>query len=200
MTYTVSPDFMDELASFLAKTPEAMAATDQPRALADMAEMAAWATNELAARADLDCAGCAWCDPSVVGPAILALFAAAPTMKALTFDGLRIGRAGATSSNPGGLWVTDGGSWGNSVYFGRINADGTFRARPEFNARARETVRRLAAFGAAEIAAQGRASGRCVYCARYLDDPVSVALGYGPVCAKYHGLPHGAKAILVAVA
>jgi hypothetical protein len=143
-----------------------------------------------------DCAACPWCEPALVGPAILALFeAAGPNLKALAFDGLRIARAGATSSNPGGLWVTDGGSWGDSVYFGRINADGTFRARREMGTDAREQARRLAAFGTVEIAAAGRRSGRCAYCARRLTDPVSIALGYGPVCAGYHGLPHGPNAV-----
>lgn len=143
-----------------------------------------------------DCAACPWCEPALVGPAILALFeAAGPNLKALAFDGLRIARAGAASSNPGGLWVTDGGSWGDSIYFGRINADGTFRARREMGTDAREQARRLAAFGTDEIAAAGRRSGRCVYCARQLSDPISIALGYGPVCAGYHHLPHGPKAV-----
>lgn len=138
---------------------------------------------------------CPWCDPATVGPAILALFEAAPKMKALHLPGLRIGRAGKASSNPGGLWITDGGAWGESTYFGRINADGSFRARPELGSDAREMLRRLAAFGAAEIARIGKATGRCVYCDAYLDDPISVALGYGPVCARHHGLPHGKKAV-----
>ena len=201
MTYTVSPDFMDTLASLLAHDPEdALRREEAAReAAGDFADPYV-GDDEAPAEDDAECAGCAWCDPTVVGRSILDLFAIAPKMKALQFDGLRIGRAGATSSNPGGLWVTDGGSWGDSVYFGRINADGTFRARPQFHAQAREQVRRLAAFGPMEIARVGRATGRCVYCARFLDDPTSVALGYGPVCAKYHGLPHNAKAILAMVA
>lgn len=152
------------------------------------------------ARNDAECPGCAWCDGSLVGPAIKALFDAAPKVRSLSFPGLRIARAGAASSNPGGLWVTDGGGWGDSVYFGSIRADGSFRIRREVTPAIRETLRRLAAFGAAEIARIGRASGICCYCGRRLDDPVSVALGYGPVCAKHHGLPHNPAAAELAAA
>lgn len=147
---------------------------------------------------DADCPGCPWCDGSSAGPAIMALFDEAPKMRALAFPGLRIARAGAASSNPGGLWVTDGGGWGESVYFGSIRADGSFRIRREVAPAVREMLRRLAAFGAAEIARVGRASGICCYCGRRLDDPVSFSLGYGPVCARHHGLPHSRAAAGIA--
>ena len=44
-----------------------------------------------------------------------------------------------------------------------------------------------------EAAAFGRRFSFCVNCGAELDDPNSVAAGYGPVCAKNHGWPHGAK-------
>ncbi len=44
-----------------------------------------------------------------------------------------------------------------------------------------------------EAAAFGRRYSFCVNCGAELDDPNSVAAGYGPVCAKNHGWPHGAK-------
>lgn len=44
---------------------------------------------------------------------------------------------------------------------------------------------------AEEAAAFGHDHGSCVFCARDLNDPVSVEHGYGPVCAENFGLPWG---------
>ena len=73
---------------------------------------------------------------------------------------------------------------------GAVFAAGTRDPRAGQAARISEALRRLAAFGAKELARVGRVSGRCCYCSRTLTDPQSMDLGYGPVCAKYHGLPH----------
>ena len=37
----------------------------------------------------------------------------------------------------------------------------------------------------------GIVTGKCVFCGRMLTTDDSVTAGYGPVCAKVHGLPHG---------
>lgn len=44
---------------------------------------------------------------------------------------------------------------------------------------------------AAEAGAQGIATARCMFCSRGLEESSSKDLGYGPVCAKNYGLPHG---------
>jgi len=41
----------------------------------------------------------------------------------------------------------------------------------------------------AAAVASGHASGACCFCSRQLDDPRSVAHGYGPICAGHYGLP-----------
>lgn len=40
-----------------------------------------------------------------------------------------------------------------------------------------------------ELAIQGRKSGSCCFCHRQLDNKISVAMGYGPICAEKYGLP-----------
>jgi Family of unknown function (DUF6011) len=142
------------------------------------------------------CLDCPWCDPSVTGPAILALFTSAPKMKALWLPDLKISRAGANSSNPGGLWIASDGGWGESTYYGSIRADGTIRATKALAAEPelRELLKFLAALGTEAIRRIGLATGRCCYCGKLLTDDNSVTLGYGPVCAKYHNLPHGKAA------
>lgn len=44
-----------------------------------------------------------------------------------------------------------------------------------------------------EAAAFGHDAGQCIYCGLSLDDARSVAMGYGPTCAKNYGLPWGNK-------
>lgn len=156
--------------------------------------------ERLAEEASAAVDGCPWCTAANTGPAILALFAAAPKMKALYLPGpLKISRAGLRSSNPSGLWITDGGSYGESEYYGSIRTDGSMRMTRAWAAvGGNNALKRLAAFGPSELARVGRATGICCYCGRFLTDPVSVALGYGPVCAGYHGLPHNAAAVVAA--
>lgn len=135
---------------------------------------------------------CPWCSPTATGAAILALFAGRK-FKALKLGALRISRAGANSSNPNGLWIAIGRGESN-LYLGSVRADGSMRMSRDGASSAyadtRETLKRLAAFGAAELAKVGRETGSCCYCARELTDPDSINLGYGPVCAVHHGLPH----------
>lgn len=141
--------------------------------------------------------GCPWCDPDLAGIAIIDLFRQAPNMKALTLAHTRLSRAGARSSNPDGLWITTAAEMrdtGEREYLGSVRPNGSIRMNRAGASAERQPVReelkRLAAFGAAAIAAIGKATGRCCYCARLLTDPDSVELGYGPVCAVHHGLPH----------
>ena len=44
---------------------------------------------------------------------------------------------------------------------------------------------------AEQAAAFGHLTGNCVFCDRELTDERSISVGYGPVCAKNHGLPWG---------
>lgn len=51
---------------------------------------------------------------------------------------------------------------------------------------------------AEQAATFGHTFHRCVFCCRDLTTAESTAVGYGPVCAKQHGLPWGAKAAVTA--
>lgn len=148
-------------------------------------------------RTDAVVDSCPWCHPAVTGQALFSLLSAAPKVKAWYFPGLKISRAGDTSSNPGGFWIADEGPFGDSTYYGSIRADGEIRMTRALYAAGneREQLKRLAAFGTAEIVRIGIATGRCCYCGRRLTDAISIELGYGPVCAKHHRLPHGKKAV-----
>ena len=47
----------------------------------------------------------------------------------------------------------------------------------------------------AQLAAKhGKLTGHCCFCNSELSDEKSTNVGYGPVCAKRWGLPHGSKA------
>lgn len=50
----------------------------------------------------------------------------------------------------------------------------------------------FAADPAGVMAEAGKQAGRCCMCGKGLEDPKSLAVGYGPVCAKNYGLPYGA--------
>lgn len=48
----------------------------------------------------------------------------------------------------------------------------------------------------AKVAADyGRLSGRCCFCKIELTDEKSIAVGYGPQCARSYGLPYGVQAM-----
>jgi hypothetical protein len=90
---------------------------------------------------------------------------------------------------PGSIDVT---SVGYGQWLGRVHKDGRFEARCDQDM-ATAILAALQAFGAdpARIASEyGRETGECCFCARELTDPVSVSVGYGPVCADKFGLPH----------
>jgi hypothetical protein len=117
-------------------------------------------------------------------------------------DTLRVTIAGPASREPGTLNVTtttrgDDGRYG---WIGRIGTDGVFRPGQSLTPNAVQNVTRaLVAFAAdpAGVAAEyGRRTGACCFCARRLTDGVSVAMGYGPVCAEKWGLPHNRQAAL----
>lgn len=86
--------------------------------------------------------------------------------------------------------VTDGGPYGNNVWYGAIQANGEFRV-------GRETARVIDAIVALEsdperVASQhGVATGVCCFCSRELSTKESRSVGYGPVCADKFGLPWG---------
>jgi Family of unknown function (DUF6011) len=102
--------------------------------------------------------------------------------------------AGAKSRYNGQLMVTNDAGYGSQLnkYFGRVDQNGAIVAGPALTA-AIEGLLEEFATNPVEVATRyGKLTGNCMFCDKHLDDPTSVATGYGPVCAKKWNLPHSA--------
>lgn len=99
-------------------------------------------------------------------------------------------RAGDKARAPGSVNLTDGGSYGQNVWFGRISTDGVFAPSHASKALGREDktamwslLTRLRNGEAETVFAEfGHKFGTCCLCGRELTNPESVRLGIGPVC------------------
>jgi hypothetical protein len=104
-------------------------------------------------------------------------------------------QAGPRSSQPGTINVTDGGPFGANIYYGRIARDGAWTPGRDINevtkTKITNLLMRLAANPQDVALEYSRRLGNCCFCGRQLVDPVSVKLGYGPICAERWNLPHG---------
>ena len=132
---------------------------------------------------------------------IVALFAKAggkrPKITFATPDGLafRMTVAGESSEAPGSISLTSAdGDYMGREWFGRVHLDGRYEPSRKLDAEAATAIAlALEAFALdpeGQSRAYGRRTGSCCYCSQELTDPVSVTLGYGPICAKRWGLPH----------
>ena len=92
-----------------------------------------------------------------------------------------------------GVINVKGKGWGGTWY-GRITEAGTWTHRTSVDERMADALSKLAMDPVATVAAYGKLCGKCVFCNSTLSDEKSVDVGYGPVCAKKWGLPHGKKA------
>jgi hypothetical protein len=104
---------------------------------------------------------------------------------------MRLSIASERARFPGSIDVTTSSG---SEWFGRIHRDGRFE--PSGRADTDVTpaiVAALQAFAAnpEKVAREyGRRMGACCACGKALVDPVSVYLGYGPICAERYSWPH----------
>lgn len=116
-----------------------------------------------------------------------------PKIRLAAGDGSRVvvSECGDRSKTPGDLRVTDGGTFHDGRYFGRITRAGAWIPGRDSSTPVLAVLVAMAADPAATAAAYGRQSGACCFCGRPLDDGRSVAVGYGPVCADKFGLPWG---------
>ena len=111
---------------------------------------------------------------------------------------LKIALNGPSSSKAGALSLTDGGSYGNNKFFGRIGKDGKFEPYTASTPIKDDLTAILAKFAEdpqGVAAAHGKSTGRCCFCNTGLTDPKSTAVGYGPQCAKQWSLPWGKTAM-----
>lgn len=100
--------------------------------------------------------------------------------------------AGDASRTPGVLNLTDGKPFGQNVWFGRVNLDGSITQSKLWQPWVGELLLAFAADPAGVGAAYGKKTGSCCYCGRHLETKESLAVGYGPICAQKFGLPWGA--------
>lgn len=108
---------------------------------------------------------------------------------------LVLARCGERSRYEGQVQITDGGPFGNSLYFGRIDTKGALQPGKDLNHDVRAMIGKLASNPAETAAIYGRKTGQCCFCNRALDDGRSIEVGYGPVCAEKYGLPWGGKKV-----
>lgn len=100
-------------------------------------------------------------------------------------------RASAMSKYAGQIMITDGGPFGQNIYFGRIDVNGDFFPTGRATEEVQSLVREFAADPAAVAARYGKLTGGCSFCNHGLKDERSTQVGYGPVCAKNFGLAWG---------
>lgn len=118
-------------------------------------------------------------------------------------NNLRLSRAGAQSRYEGQIQLTDGGPYGDNIWYGRVSTDGQITLSRWFDSQdsaVRDafivTLRRLADEPEVVAADYGKYSGNCCFCAKPIgegDDRRSAEVGYGGTCAKNYGMPWGEK-------
>lgn len=99
----------------------------------------------------------------------------------ITIGGVVISPAGATSKNPGALYVKDAGT-----YLGKVQG-GRFFASRECGKDQEQKVLSFIADPKAAAIAYGKETGICCVCARTLTNPTSIEAGIGPICAEQWG-------------
>lgn len=99
--------------------------------------------------------------------------------------------AGPKSRTPGDIHVASSRSFGQGVYYGRIDKEGKFHGRGNAPEGVIALLQDFAADPEGTAARYGQLTGSCCFCARELTDERSTAVGYGPKCAKNYGLDWG---------
>ena len=105
---------------------------------------------------------------------------------------LHLSVAGNKARFPGCVNLTDGGSYGQNKWYGRITADGILapaeavrNLSPEGRQEFWALLARLRDGDAEEVFAEfGKRFGRCCMCGRELTNQQSVEDGIGPICKQ----------------
>ena len=106
----------------------------------------------------------------------------------ITFTGYRLYRT-KSGRYPGAVYVqpTHGDGW-----YARIERDGSLTINPGQTYKGLEDELSMLAQNPVKFAADyGRRSGSCCFCHTTLTNPLSLSVGYGPVCADRYGMPYG---------
>jgi len=107
---------------------------------------------------------------------------------------LQLSVAGQKAKLPGSINLTDGGPFGDNAWYGRIHTDGRCDLRDDVPEAIVNLVHNLDTDPAAVVGECGKKSGACCCCGKELTHEHSVAVGYGPQCAKNFGMPWGSQA------
>lgn len=100
-------------------------------------------------------------------------------------------RAGDKSKYAGAVQITDGGKFGNNVWYGRINRDGSVTPSMAWTNKVQMLLSDMASAPAEFAAEKGKEGGCCIFCRKALTDERSLAVGYGETCAGHYGLAWG---------
>jgi len=113
---------------------------------------------------------------------------------------VKLSVASQHSKYNGGIHVTDGGPYGNNVWFGAVYPTGEFKMNPKVEDEQLDTVtallKKLSEDPHKTVSELGKLSGNCVFCNKELSDPKSLKVGYGETCSKTWGLHSQWKAAL----
>jgi hypothetical protein len=102
--------------------------------------------------------------------------------------------AGNKSRYDGQLLITNDAGYGSlqNRWYGRVDQTGAIYAGKDLTPVVEGLLEEFASNPVEVAQRYGKLTGNCMFCGKKLDDPTSVAVGYGPVCAKKWGLPHNA--------
>ena len=116
-----------------------------------------------------------------------------PKVRLETSDGRKVvlSRAGDRAKLPGSINVTDGGPFGDNVWYGRITLDGTLQPSRSCDDAVITLLKEFNENPAEVASAYGIRTGNCCFCRKELSTKESLAVGYGPVCADKWSLPWG---------
>lgn len=103
-------------------------------------------------------------------------------------DPIQLSMAGERARYPGTINVTDGGSYGSNIWYGRVNTQGDFQSTDHVTPEITELLTQLANNPHLAAHFHGKKTSNCCFCNKDLMQANSVAAGYGPVCAKNWGL------------
>lgn len=102
---------------------------------------------------------------------------------------IKISRAGSRSRYAGQIMIASP-QFGDA-YYGRIDQQGALFAGKSMTADVEAKIQDLAADPAKFAAEYGKVTGCCCFCNKELSTEESLAVGYGPSCAKHFALPWG---------
>jgi len=109
-----------------------------------------------------------------------------------TGEPVEMSLAGPYSKAPGTVNVTDGQPFGQNLWYGRVDEQGTWtqgpRATPEAQTKIFSLLQEFGDDPSGVAGKYGLLTGRCCFCSKKLTDDKSVAAGYGPTCAENYGL------------